>query len=73
MNEVNENNSKLVFDFMFSIINTVNINITPTITEYSAINDSKAFLLCIPNVQKIPITTAIKIANNKFAIFEDNA
>ena len=60
-------------DFIFSIVITVNNNTTPSITEYSAINELKAFLLLKLIVQKTLITVAIKIANKKFAIFEDNA
>ena len=72
-NDWNENIVPPIGDWViFRIINTINNNITAAITEYSATNASKAFLLCIPNVQRIPITVAIRIAYKKYAIFEDN-
>lgn len=60
-------------DFIFSIVITVNNSTTPSITEYSAINEFNAFLLLKLIVQNTLITVAIKTANKKFAIFEDNA
>jgi hypothetical protein len=57
---------------IFIVIRTVSNKITPSITEYSAINDSTALLPLILIVQKILIIVAIKIAYKKFARFLAN-
>jgi len=71
INESNENKLSPA-DLRFIMISAVISNNTPAITEYSAISDSNDFLLLMLIVTKILIIVAIKIANKKYPIFEDN-
>ena len=71
MNESNVN--IFIFrPFIFRIEITVSNTITPSITEYSAINDTTEFLSVDHIVQNILIIVANKIANKNFPISEDN-